>query len=74
MKTYHNKNQKAANITKDRGMLTEVFNDLESTQNAYNTLQERGYEKDDINLIMSDEKRKKRFSNNIDDNKQGKDA
>jgi len=47
----------------DRGrMLTGMFSDRESTENAYNTLHERGYTKDDINLVMSDETRKKHFS------------
>jgi hypothetical protein len=53
------------NSTSDRGMLTGMFSDRESSENAYNTLQERGYAKDDINLVMSDDTRKKHFS---DDN------
>ena len=43
-------------------MLTGMFADRESTENAYNTLHTRGYTKDDINLVMSDETRKKHFS------------
>ncbi len=43
-------------------MLTGMFSDRESTENAYKTLHERGYSKDDINLVMSDEARKKHFS------------
>lgn len=51
------------NMTTDRGrMLTGMFTDRESTENAYQTLHERGYTKDDINLVMSDETRKKHFS------------
>lgn len=42
-------------------MLTGMFADRESSENAYQTLHERGYSKDDINLIMSDETRKKHF-------------
>ncbi len=49
------------NNTKD-GMLTGMFRDRESTENAYNSLHERGYTKDDINLVMSDDTRKKHFS------------
>ncbi len=45
-----------------RPMLTGMFTDRESTENAYNALHERGYTKDDINLVMSDETRKKHFS------------
>lgn len=55
-------NQRDDNRTTDRGMLTGMFRDRESTENAYNTMQERGYTKDDINLVMSDETRKKYFS------------
>lgn len=43
-------------------MLTGMFRDRESTEHAYSSLQERGYTKDDINLMMSDETRKKHFS------------
>jgi len=51
------------NKTAEQGkMLTGMFSDRESTENAYSMLQERGYTKDDINLVMSDETRKKHFS------------
>jgi len=43
-------------------MLTGMFTDRESTENAYDTLHQRGYTKDDINLVMSDETRNKHFS------------
>ncbi|MBK5285130.1 MAG: hypothetical protein JJE25_06975 [Bacteroidia bacterium] len=52
-------------MTTDRGMVTGMFRDRESTEHAYNTLHERGYKKDDINLIMSDETRKKYFSHDV---------
>jgi hypothetical protein len=55
-------NQRNENSTTDSGMLTGMFRDRESTENAYNELQERGYSKDEINVIMSDETRKKQFS------------
>ena len=48
-------------------MLTGMFRDRESTEQAYNTLHERGYTKDDINLVMSDETRKKHFSGDAKD-------
>lgn len=51
------------NMTTDREkMLTGMFSDRESTENAYETLHKRGYTKDDINLVMSDDTRKKHFS------------
>lgn len=55
-------NQRDANTATERSMLTGMFRDRESTENAYHTMQERGYEKDDINLVMSDDTRKKHFS------------
>jgi len=57
-----NQNQMEDNMTTERGMLTGMFRDRESTESAYNTLQERGYSKDDISLVMSDDTRKKHFS------------
>jgi len=48
--------------TNNGRMLTGMFADRESTENAYDTLHKRGYTKDDINLVMSDETRKKHFS------------
>lgn len=47
---------------KERGMLTGMFSDRESTESVYNTLQERGYSKDDINLVMSEDTQEKYFS------------
>jgi len=60
-----NQNQNSTKSTAERAMLTGMFQDRESTENAYNTLHERGYTKDDINLIMSDETRKKHFSGDV---------
>jgi hypothetical protein len=57
-----NQHQVPGDRTTDRGMLTGMFRDRESTENAYNALQERGYTKDEINLVMSDETRKTHFS------------
>lgn len=44
------------------GMVTGMFPDRSSAERAYNSLNERGYTKDDIDLIMSDQTRKKHFS------------
>ncbi len=66
-----NQNQKSGNGTSDHGMLTGMFRDRESTESAYNTLNERGYSKDDINLVMSDETRKKHFSGDNKDTEIG---
>ncbi|WP_292932806.1 YsnF/AvaK domain-containing protein [Noviherbaspirillum sp.] len=46
----------------DSGMLTALFNDRASAEQAYQVLSERGYMKDDINVVMSDDTRKKHFA------------
>jgi len=43
-------------------VLTGTFRDRESAERAYQSLTSRGYTKDDINLLMSDETRRKYFS------------
>lgn len=48
--------------TKDSRMLTGMFPDRESTENVYDALHQRGYSKDDINLVMSDKTRNDHFS------------
>jgi hypothetical protein len=45
-----------------RPLLTGMFSDPESAEKAYGTLHERGYSKDDVNLFMSDDTRKKHFA------------
>ncbi len=57
--------------TGKRTMLTGMFADRESTERAYNTLHERGYAKDDINLIMSDDTRKKYYADKDDHSELG---
>ena len=61
MENNENKNSTYYNQTDGR-MLTGMFADRESTEHAYNTLHERGYTKDDVNLVMSDEAHKKHFA------------
>ena len=46
---------------KDR-MVTGLFADRDSAEQAYDSLTGRGYGKDDVNLVMSDDTRKKYFS------------
>jgi len=45
----------------DNGMLTGLFSDRESAERAYQGLSTRGYTKDDINVVMSDDARKRHF-------------
>jgi len=48
------------------GILTGLFTDKESTESAYQSLRDRGYSDDEINVIMSDETRKKYYANDPD--------
>lgn len=47
--------------TRER-MLMGMFPDRESTEKAYHLLREKGYTEDEINLLMSDDTRKKHFT------------
>jgi uncharacterized protein YjbJ (UPF0337 family) len=42
-------------------MVTGLFRDRESAERAYGSVQNRGYGKDDVNLLMSEETRSKYF-------------
>lgn len=42
-------------------MMTGMFRDRDSAEGAYRSLTSRGYTKDDVNVLMSDETRKKHF-------------
>ncbi|MBC6607222.1 hypothetical protein H8B13_10360 [Hymenobacter sp. BT188] len=48
-------------------MMTSSFRDRDSAERAYSTLSSRGYSKDDVNLLMSDETRKRHFGENTPD-------
>lgn len=50
------------NRTDKKPLLTGMFHDRASAEGAYNTLHQRGYTKDEVNLIMSDDTRKKHFA------------
>ena len=43
-------------------MVTGLFRDRESAERAYESVSARGYDRDDVNLLMSDETRKTHFS------------
>jgi len=55
-------NNQATSRKEDR-VLTGMFRDRESTENAYRSLRDRGYSEDEINVIMSDETRDKFYKN-----------
>jgi hypothetical protein len=48
-------------------MLTGMFRDKDSAERAYTSLRSRGYSDNDINLLMSDETRKKHFKHDDSD-------
>ena len=45
-------------------MVTGLFPDRESAESAYGSLRQRGYGQDDVNLVMSEDTRKKHFVDN----------
>ena len=58
------------------GMLTGMFRDRESAERAYNSVTGRGYTKDDVNVLMSDQTRDSYFgdTDNYDDSELGSKA
>ena len=55
-------------------MLTGMFRDRDSVERAYGSLTSRGYTKDDINLLMSDEARRRHFGENTPETELGSKA
>ena len=56
MSNYDTKNQQ------DERYVTGLFRDRDSAERAYSSLADRGYDKDDVTLMMSDDTRKTHFS------------
>jgi len=54
-------NQTGTGSSTDNRILTGMFRDRDSAERAYNSLTERGYTHDDVDLVMSDEARKRHF-------------
>jgi hypothetical protein len=69
-----NGNLKQDNKADEQGMLTGMFSDRQSTENAYNSMQERGYTEDEINLVMSKETHDKYFSEDEEETELGNKA
>ncbi|MCH7399392.1 hypothetical protein MM236_15425 [Belliella sp. DSM 107340] len=61
MENSKNHNEGLVDKTSEKRVLTGMFSDRQSTEKAYNTLHERGYSQEEINLIMSNDTRKKHF-------------
>ncbi len=66
MTNNQNHDHLAENRNSAHGMLTGMFRDRDSTQDAYNSLHERGYTDDEISLLMSDKTRKEHFSDEVE--------
>lgn len=50
------------NSSQDSGLVTGLFPDRDSAERAYQSVTERGYSNKDVNLVMSDDTRKRYFS------------
>ena len=50
----------------EKRMVTGMFRDRESAERAYDALEEKGYTKDEINVMMSDDTRKRYFADDDD--------
>ena len=61
----------SSSATGSSNMVTGLFPDRASAEAAYNSAHARGYSKDDVNLVMSDDTRKRHFS---DDSAMGKET
>jgi hypothetical protein len=55
-------------------MMTGMFRDRESAERAYNAMATRGYTRDDVNLLMSDEARRRHFGEDRPDTELGSKA
>ena len=49
-------------MAETRRLVTGLFPDRESAERAYSSVAARGYDRDDVNLVMSDETRRAQFS------------
>lgn len=50
------------------GLMTAIFNDRDSAERAYDSLLNHGFSKEDVNLVMSDDTRKRHFDNDSSKN------
>jgi len=49
-------------MEKERPLITGIFPDRDSAEKGYSTLSSRGYTTDDINLVMSEDTKKRHFA------------
>lgn len=57
-----NDNLTNTNLDNNAGTITGVFHDKDDAEKAYNSLIERGYSRDDISVLMSDDTRKANYA------------
>lgn len=55
-------------------ILTGMFDDRKSAENVYNSMHDRGYKPDEINLVMSKETHEKYFSGDLEETELGNKA
>ena len=48
--------------TMTKPVLTGLFRDRDSAERAYQSISDRGYTRDDVNVVMSDDTRRRHFS------------
>ena len=70
----HENNPTRDSKTAEKDMLTGMFRDRKSTEKAFDTMHERGYKHDEINLVMSKETHDKYFSENKEETELGNKA
>lgn len=49
-------------MSNDKPLMTGLFPDRESAELGYNTLSNRGYSKDDVSVVMSEDTKKRHFT------------
>lgn len=69
-KNYPNDENKAA----EKDMLTAAFRNRKSAEKAYNSMHDRGYKPDEVNLVMSKETHDKYFSDDEEETELGNKA
>jgi uncharacterized protein YjbJ (UPF0337 family) len=63
---FDNTTSRTGATTGSSRMMTGLFRDRESAEGAYNSALSRGYSRDDVNVLMTDETRNKYFANDPD--------
>jgi len=49
-------------MSNERPLMTGLFPDRESAERGYNSMADRGYTKDDVNVVMSEDTKKRHFA------------